>query len=59
MEAAAKSGFCRPLKRLEVASWKDSAAALGLDRKQWRLITDVCPGTAVGSSEAAQRRSLV
>lgn len=59
MERAAKLGFCRPLKRLEVASWKDSAAALGLASKQWRLITDLCPGTAVGSSEAAMRRSLV
>lgn len=28
---------------------KDSAAASGLSRKEWSLITDVCPGTAVGS----------
>lgn len=28
---------------------KDSAAASGLNRKDWSLITDVCPGTAVGS----------
>lgn len=28
---------------------KDFAAAYGLNRKEWRWVADVCPGTAAGS----------